>query len=63
MIGSWAQGASVKNTSQSKRGEKAMKYIILTGAIILLLINQEEAILPDRLQMPTLEENRRAGEM
>jgi hypothetical protein len=38
-----------------------MKYIILTGAILLLLINQEEAILPDRLQMPTLD--RRAGEM
>jgi hypothetical protein len=40
-----------------------MKYIILTGAILLLLINQEEAVLPDRLQMPTLEENRRAGDM
>jgi hypothetical protein len=32
-----------------------MKYIILTGAILLLLINQEEAILPDRMKIPVLE--------
>jgi hypothetical protein len=38
-----------------------MKYIILAGAVLLLLINQEEAILPDRVTMPTLD--RRAGDM